>query len=48
MSQPDVKARQHLAVTRPLLRANEDITPYRQVRKHPTGLLLMTILAVDR
>lgn len=45
---PDAKARQQLAITCPLTRADGDIAPYRQVRKHPTGLLLMTILAVDR
>lgn len=48
MSPHDVKARQQLAITCPLLRANEDIRPYRQVRKHPAGLLIMTILAIDR
>jgi hypothetical protein len=48
MSRREVQARQHLAITCPLVRANEDIAPYRQVRKHATGLLIMTILAVDR
>jgi hypothetical protein len=41
-------ARQQFALAHPLMRADGDITPYRQVRKHPTGLLIMTILAVDR
>ena len=40
--------RQRLALSRPLSRADGDISPYRQVRKHATGLLIMTILAVDR
>ena len=40
--------RQAYALTNPLNRADADITPYRSVRKHATGLLIMTILAVDR
>jgi hypothetical protein len=41
--------RQALALARPLERAcGEDIAPYRAVRKHATGLLIMTILAIDR
>lgn len=40
--------RQELAITRPLTRADGPIAPYRQTRKHPAGLLLMSILAVDR
>lgn len=48
MSPRDVQARQQLAITCPLTRTDVDIAPYRQVRKHATGLLIMTILAVDR
>jgi hypothetical protein len=40
--------RQGYALTHPLNRADGDIAPYRAVRKHATGLLIMTILAVDR
>lgn len=40
--------RQILAITRPLVQANEDTAPYRATRRHATGLLIMTILAVDR
>ena len=41
--------RQALALANPLNRAVDvDITPYRAVRKHATGLLVMTVLAVDR
>lgn len=36
------------ALAHPLNRADGDISPYRSVRKHATGLLVMTILAVDR
>jgi hypothetical protein len=40
--------RQRLAFSRPLNSASGDISPYRDVRKHPSGMLIMTILAVDR
>jgi hypothetical protein len=40
--------RQALALANPLNRADGDITPFRAVRVHATGLLLMTVLAVDR
>lgn len=40
--------RQQRAISCPLNRADADIRPYQQVRKHATGLLIMTILAVDR
>lgn len=40
--------RQAYALAHPLNRADGDISPYRSVRKHATGLLIMTILAVDR
>lgn len=40
--------RQAHALAHPLNRAVGDIAPYRAVRKHATGLLIMTILAVDR
>ena len=40
--------RQTFAIANPLNRADGDTTRYRAVRKHATGLLIMTILAVDR
>lgn len=44
----DTAGRQRFALAHPLNSAAGDISPYRQVRKHATGLLIMTILAVDR
>lgn len=41
-------SRQAYALAHPLNRADGDISPYRSTRKHATGLLIMTILAVDR
>jgi hypothetical protein len=44
-----VTARQEYALAHPLNRATGfDIAPYRATRNHATGLLIMTILAVDR
>lgn len=43
--------RQRHALLAPLSRADDDprsLDPYRATRKHATGLLLMTLLAVDR
>jgi hypothetical protein len=41
--------RQAYALAHPLNDPNsDDIAPYRQQRSHRTGLLLVTILAVDR
>jgi hypothetical protein len=40
--------RQRYAFEHPLNRADGDITPYRSVRKHGSGVLIMTILAIDR
>lgn len=43
--------RQAYALAHPLGRADgpvSDLAPLRHMRKHATGLLLMTILAVDR
>ena len=40
--------RQLLALPHPLTRVGDDIAPYRATRKHPAGLRIMTILAVDR
>ena len=41
--------RQTYALTHPLTdTARDDVRPYRQQRRHRTGLLLVTILAVDR
>jgi hypothetical protein len=45
-TQPD--QRQAYALANPLNRTDADIDPYRSVRKHATGMLIMTILAVDR
>lgn len=42
-------ARQSYALAYPLNRAmGADVAPYRAVRTHATGMLIMTILAVDR
>jgi len=44
-------ARQELAITNPLYRADNDpraLAPFTRDRKHATGLLVRTILAVDR
>jgi len=43
-----VSERQRYALACPLDSTDCDITPYRATRKHATGLLIMTILAVDR
>jgi hypothetical protein len=44
-----MNARQRFALTRPLSDpVHDDITLYRAVRRHATGLLLVSILAVDR
>lgn len=43
-----MNSRQAYALARPLNRADADLAPYRDVRKHATGLLIMTVLAVDR
>jgi hypothetical protein len=43
-----MSGRQAFALANPLNRADGDIAPYRAVRKHGSGLLIMTILAVDR
>lgn len=40
--------RARYAITHPMNRADGDITPYRATRIHATGLLIMTVLAVDR
>jgi hypothetical protein len=40
--------RQRLAITCPLNEARGDTARYRNIRKHATGLLILTILAVDR
>ncbi|NUR80328.1 MAG: hypothetical protein HOP97_03965 [Terrabacter sp.] len=43
--------RQHLALTQPLGRADGDprlLRPLTKDRRHATGLILRTILAVDR
>jgi hypothetical protein len=46
-----VTPRQAFALANPLNSARiagSDITPYRAERQHATGLLIMTVLAVDR
>ena len=40
--------RQAYALANPLNRADGDITPYRATRAHGSGLLMLTILAIDR
>lgn len=41
-------ARQAYALAHPLNDTEGDISTYRAIRRHATGLLLVTILAVDR
>jgi hypothetical protein len=43
-----VTPRQQYALAHPLNRIGDDIAPYRVSRKHPSGMLLTSILAVDR
>lgn len=40
--------RQTLALAHPLNRADQDISPYREIYRHPSKLLIVSILAVDR
>lgn len=40
--------RQAYALANPLNRADGDVSPYRAARRHATGLILQSILAVDR
>jgi len=40
--------RQAFALASPLNRALGDVSRYRAERQHATGLLIMTVLAVDR
>lgn len=40
--------RQRYALTRPLDRADGSLAEYRRTRTHGSGLLITTILAVDR
>lgn len=40
--------RQAYALAHPLNRASGDLRQFRRTRQHPTGLLLTTVLAVDR
>lgn len=44
----NTRSRQEYALAHPLNRADGDIIPYRAIRQHANGLLIMTILAVDR
>lgn len=41
-------ARQAYALAHPLNEATQSVLPYRATRQHRTGVLLMTVLAVDR
>ncbi|MGI5286614.1 hypothetical protein ACQEVF_25200 [Nonomuraea polychroma] len=44
-----MNARQRYALARPLTDPDrEDLGAYRVVRRHATGLLLVSVLAVDR
>jgi hypothetical protein len=43
-----VTPRQALALANPFNRASGDATTYRAQRVHATGLLIMTIPAIDR
>jgi len=43
-----VNPRQQFALTHPLSEACGDTSAYKAIRQHATGLLIMTILAVDR
>jgi hypothetical protein len=43
-----VTPRQEYALRHPLNDPDGDIAPYRAVRKHPAGVSIMTILAIDR
>lgn len=40
--------RQQYALLHPLNSATADLAPYRKTKRHPTGLLIQSILAVDR
>ena len=40
--------RQGYALNHPLNDPDADLAPYRAIRRHKTGLLIMSILAVDR
>lgn len=44
----DIERRQRYALAHPLNRADGSLDAYRDVRRHATGVLLLTILAVDR
>jgi hypothetical protein len=44
----EMTPRQQLALTCPLNAARGDTGRYRNLRKHAAGLLILTILAVDR
>lgn len=48
MGRPPEIDRRAYALANPLNRSDADLAPYRRVRKHATGMLIMTILAVDR
>jgi hypothetical protein len=48
VTRDDLAARREHALTHPLNRADGDITPYRTIHRHATGLLLVAVLAVDR
>jgi hypothetical protein len=43
-----IPQRQAYALARPLSNSGDDSAPYTATRRHKTGLLLVSILAVDR
>jgi hypothetical protein len=44
----DLAARQRHALTHPMNEASGDLAPFRTVRRHARGFLLVAILAVER
>ena len=43
-----MNARQQYALAHPLSDAGADLAPYRTQKRHPTGMWVVSILAVDR
>jgi hypothetical protein len=43
-----VKDRQRFALLNPLENGGDDVTPYRSIRRHKLGFLIVCVLAVDR
>lgn len=40
--------RQRFALLHPLESGEDDVAPYRTIRRHKAGFLLVSVLAVDR